>query len=268
MESERNSQKTWFGRYTVDEGRGSFLHLGALKLWIAHFPSEWRIAVEQGLEPLIDDYALRCPVAIEEPPPGVEIHRFASRQSGARLTLEPMLADRPVVARPEVPFHLLPGDEANLFISTAVWLRISVGDPRMQLMEIPSVRSSDTWFGPSTREGELCYAARTAARMNLDNVLLRPERAITSVVLRNRADDMLLLERISLPVTALSLFKDAGGNLWTEEVTVERDREGKMAAVRLGKAPPSEAKETKRISEARLPQDRNVFVKALDSLLR
>lgn len=67
------------------------------------------------------------------------------------------------------------------------------------------IRPSDTWFGPTTSEGEPCYASKTVCRLRVEDVPLRPHRCLTKVTLRNRADDSLSLDRLKLPVNALAL---------------------------------------------------------------
>lgn len=200
--------------------------------------------------------------------PAAEVYRFAAHRTQEVFWLVPRLADRSVVARPEIPFHLLPGEEIRLYLSTAIWIQLEVGEPPRRLLETPTFRPSDTWFGPSTREGELCYASRTSARINLDRMLRHPGRAITSVLLRNRAQDNLLLERISLPVPALSLFHDAEGSLWTEAINLEREKSGNMARIRLTGKAPAEAIKPAKVSDPRVPQEQNVLVKAIHSLMR
>ena len=56
-----------------------------------------------------------------------------------------------------------------IYVSTPLWVRVDVHDPPQFLQEIPVIRPSDTWFGPSTREGELGYAGRTHGRLNFEN---------------------------------------------------------------------------------------------------
>ena len=62
--------------------------------------------------------------------------------------------------------------------------------------------------------------------------------AVTPVRIENRIDAPLLIERISLPVTLLSLFVAADGMLWTEEVTLRREQAGEMAALQVGQGAP------------------------------
>jgi hypothetical protein len=119
------------------------------------------------------------------------------------------------------------------------------------LDELPSLRPSETWFGPSTTEGELCYATRTAGRLHLETLPVLRYRAITRILIRNRAHDALLVERIQLPVQYLSLFQAPNDLLWTQAVTLERGRDGGLAGLHIEDRPPAEAEGAVLIREPR-----------------
>ena len=106
------------------------------------------------------------------------------------------------------------------------------------------------------------------ARLNRDNLAAAPHLAFTRVLLRNRGDDDLLLERINLPVPELALFVGAGGALWTQTVCLERGADGKLAEVRIEDEPPAEAGPgARRLAEPRAGAAGNVFSRAMSALL-
>jgi hypothetical protein len=260
----------WWGRFPVAEGQGGVWRVGPLELTVARRRHDWLVgsreqdeSQETELERRLE---VRCPAAAAELPELPEVRRFAARESSAELEVTPVLADRPVVSRPDVPFHLLGDDEVALFVNTPVWVRLAAGQPARTLVEIPAGRPSDTWFGPSTMIGELCYAGRTSARLHLENLPSRPHRAITPVLLRNRARQALLLERLNLPVPNLALYWDGNGGLWTQSVVVERQPDGKLAQVRLEEGPPAEVPAAEEVSPARQAGNRSVL-RALGALL-
>lgn len=258
----------WWGRYEIAPGQAGRWKIGPLCLWAENREQEWMITTDSAPEPLDTEIEIACPLVDEAPPEGGTIRRFATQQTVGDFWLTPMLADRPVVARPEVPFHLLPGEELTLYLSTAAWVRMEVGKGRQPLTDLPTFRASDTWFGVSTREGELCYASRTKVRLNRENLTPHPSRAITAVHLRNRGEDTLKLERIALPVPSLSLFSDDHGSLWTESISVERTKDGKMGELKLAGTAPSEATGARLVAEPRIQEPQNVLVRALSSWLR
>ena len=181
--------------------------------------------------------------------------------------IKPALADRSVVSRPQVPFRLLAGDQIQLYVGNPLWFRLELPNEGPCLRELPINRPSDTWFGPSTREGELCYATRTHARLTVAEIPKRPHRAITPVTLSNRAEDPMLLERISLPVPLLSAYRIDAGNVWTSAVALERREDREMAELKILPGAPRGGDSASLLFKARQAGGRNVVLKTLSSLL-
>ena len=113
------------------------------------------------------------------------------------------------------------------------------------------LRPSDTWFGPTTMDGELCYASQTYARLNLENLPIGPHHAITQVTIQNRAESQLLVEQLKLPVPYLALFEASDGLLWTQGITMTRSRDTDMADLQIEKGAPDYAGTLKLLSDAR-----------------
>jgi hypothetical protein len=131
-------------------------------------------------------------------------------------------------------------ESVTLYLSTPLWVRVELVESGRRPTEIPSHRMSDTWFGPSTREGTLCYATRTAGRLRLDRLPRRPHRALTPLTVQNRTAEPLALERIQLPVPHLSLYVTVDDAIWTDPVTMTHRTKGEGAAVQVREGPPSE----------------------------
>jgi hypothetical protein len=128
------------------------------------------------------------------------------------------------------------------------------------------LRLSDTWFGPSTREGELCYSGKTHARHTLAEVPRRAHRAITPLHIRNEAASPLPLDKISLPVPVLSVYGAADASLWTETVTMIRGSDSDMAALRIEHGPPAYVGPVSLVSAPRREQARGGLVRAFNVL--
>lgn len=180
--------------------------------------------------------------------------------------LTPVLADRAIVVRPEAPLYVLAGEDITIFASTPVWLRIEAGSPPRLLTEIPSHRPSDTWFGPDSMEGEMCYAVKTAGRLRLDKVPLRLHRAVTPIHVHNHASDALYLDRVQIPVQYLSLYRGENNFLWTPPVDLDRESSGDLAAVRFAGQPPSEAGASTLLSKARHEVRSNMIIRTFTSI--
>lgn len=259
--------RRWWGEFEVPAESWRRWRIGSLALWVQRLDSEWRLAWCHEPSGDVSEMPEANLPAPEGPPETAKLERVASHRLGERLLVSPRLADRPVVVRPETSFRLAPGGEVELFVGTPLWIHLRTSEPVQQLLDLPSRRLPDSWFGPSTTEGELCYASRTGARLRRENLRPSPRLALTRVHLSNRGDDDLLLERLNLPVPNLALFVGRGERLWTEAVSVERGADAKLAEVRIEPAPPDDAGMAERIGEARVRMTRNVFSRALGALL-
>jgi hypothetical protein len=262
----------WWGEYALEAGSTGLWQIGPLRLWITNRRHEWRLYFERGPDALDPSVAIVCPLAEDDgPPETAERTRMATQRTGGTLSLEPALADRAVVSRPESPFQLLPNDAVDLFVSTPLWLRVWAGpEPRHLLWDQPLFRPSDTWVGPDTTRGALAYASRTFMRLDASNLPYYAARAVTRIRLENRAAGPLLLERLSLPVRELALYADARGRLLTETMTLTREPGGDLAAVRVEHGAPDrrDADEGPRlVAEPRDTPRRGGILHALSSLL-
>ncbi|MFH1841638.1 MAG: hypothetical protein ABIF77_00385 [bacterium] len=267
MTETKRAGTSWWGDYDLDDGATAAWQVGPFRFWLARSPREWRFACRRGDDPLDDTLRIEVPAADDIPEDAADNRRIGFRHTQPRVKLSPRLADRPVVVNPVMPFLLPPGEELVLYISTALWLRIEMGEPLREFLDTPLFRPSDTWFGPNTREGELCYAQKTSARLQLENLLVRPHRVLSAVQVRNRTDANLAVEKIKLPLPNMSIFGSPDGALWTEVVTFQRREAGEHAILELSKKPPSHVKEARRLSGPREEPTRGLLMRAFGGLL-
>lgn len=127
------------------------------------------------------------------------------------LRLHPLWHDRAQVSHAETAFYLPANEHVTIYVTSPAWIRIEAGDPAVFLDEIATVRLSDTWYGPNTREGELCYANHTFCRTHLQDVVFRPHRVVSPVLIYNHSKSTLLLEEVTLPHLSLSIYTDKEG---------------------------------------------------------
>ncbi|MCB9735464.1 MAG: hypothetical protein H6745_22980 [Deltaproteobacteria bacterium] len=256
----------WGRVFALSPGETGRVRVGPLEMTIARKEREWRVGLEQDPDPLRGDFAAIMPDPGLELPDAKILHRFAVADPSPELTLTPRLADRSVVVRPARPFWLLAGDELEVFMSTPIWLAMTLLPKEQVVLDVPTSRPSDTWFGTSTREGELCYASRTAARLELADVPHRAARALSVVLLRNRASEPVSLERLHLPAPQLELFTDAAGRLWTQAIELELGGPD-AGELRFVPGPPPAAGDAVPIGAPRRPQARRqLLVRALSGL--
>lgn len=214
----------WWGRFEVPAEQARRWQIGPLALQVGRRVLEWRVAWSWGADPLDERVEISPAVPVDASldlatEGSSTVHRFAVHGASS-VTLSPMLADRPIVVRPEVPFHLPGGSEARVYVSTPLWVRVEVGGT--PLVEVPTFRLKDTWFGPSTRMGELCYASRTSARLTIESVPRRRTRARTEMRIANRGTSLVVLERLKVPMPSLGLYGSASEDLTTDSVEVTR----------------------------------------------
>lgn len=262
----KSSATPWWGRFEIPDGCAGRWRIGPLRLSALWRRPEWRIAFDREAEPADDTADVDCPTdSVDAEEPG-EVKRVVSRSEAGVVRLTPRMADRPIVARPETTFQILPEARIELFVSTPVWIRAEVGEPPREVLDVPTWQLSDTWFGPTTTQGELCYAVTTSARIHLENLKRAAYRAVTLVRLENRTGEIVALERLSLPAANLSLYSDAGGHLWTQAVDVELKSGESLVDVDLGKGPPETARQPGLVSAPRSGVQKNVLKRVRNAL--
>jgi hypothetical protein len=262
------NRHSWWGPWTIPEGGTLRWRIGPMTIWIHRTRHELRMGHKSSIDPLDSALEVATPVAAEDLDDAVVPERFALFDAADALVLWPAPADRAVITRPQSPFHILPGKEVKLYVSSPLWARIALEPSHQVLREFPIYRPADTWFGPSTTTGELCYASRTHCRLDLEDVPFRPHRAVTPLLIRNLYDTPLLLERVSVPVPHLSLFSGFGGHLWTEAVQITRkDTVNGLAQVDIKTGPPEQVSEAQLITAPRRELKENLLVRTFGGLL-
>jgi hypothetical protein len=177
--------------------------------------------------------------------------RFFYKNIAGQVQFVPYLADRPVVSRPAKPLSIPSKQEATIYVSTPLWVGVKIGAEGTLIKEIPVLRPSDTWFGPNTIDGELCYSSKTSARLSLEELPKRSYRATTPIIIRNKSDEHLLVDRVNLPVPYLSLYETDEKLLWTQAVKLTREHDSYSASLEITESPPVEILSARLFSEPR-----------------
>jgi len=154
METEEKTK--WWGAYTLAQDFAGKWFVGPSTLWIYRSMQSWHLFHTESEDAMYDSAAIDLPrpiaetdLSLEEPPEGATVTRYGFQKTDSSLSLAPMLADRAIVVRPDIPLFVLAGEEVTLYVSTPLWIRVEVGSDGRLLQEIPSYRPSDTWFGSS-----------------------------------------------------------------------------------------------------------------------
>lgn len=261
--TEVATQTPWWGQFSLEEYTGGEWKVGPSTLWVYRSSHDWRVvhrptAGADVADPMAQRSDVTVPLAeaamteiLESEDDAYTTHRFSVRRTTGTVAMRPALADRPIVSRPEHPLSVLPDEEVTLYLSTPLWMCVELAESERRLLEIPSHRMSDTWFGASTIEGTFCYATRTAGRLRLDRLPLRMHRAVTPLTVRNQAKEPLALERVQLPAPHLALYVTSDDAIWTDAVTMTHRTGQEGATVQLKEGPPADVRTAKRLQEPR-----------------
>jgi hypothetical protein len=253
----------WWGTFALDEEQGGRWTLGPSVLWVYRGRQDWRVvhrpsSAATTADPLAHHTDVTVPASEAEMDAALaadedthDTSRYSVRRTAGHIRVQPVLADRPVVSRPEHPLYVPEGESVTLYLSSALWVQVAQADEERVLWEGASHRMSDTWFGASTVQGELCYATRTVGRLRLDRLPRRLHRAVTPLRVQNRAQDALALERVQLPVPHLSLYRTADDRLWTNRVTMRHTKSGPGASVHVTEGPPDMIETAEQVQEPR-----------------
>ena len=268
MTNNWQEASAWWGNFTIDVEENLRWRIGPLTFIVRRLRNELQVAFEQSDHVADEDFTWEISATDQGPETLENNVRYVFRETTELLTIKPCLVDRPIISRPLTPFNLIGGEETTLFVSTPLWVELCVGNPPKTLTEFAIQRPSDTWFGPSTREGELCYASNTHCRLNLEDLPKRSHRAITPLVIRNLAKSSLLIERLKLATPQLPLYVSSDKQLWTPKVTLIRKQDGEVADIKIDKTPPEEANETVQLNEARKTQSDGALNRVFNAVFR
>ena len=269
MATNNSAPPTWWGSFNFDIEQNMQWQIGPLALIVRRLQNEWQFAYEQTEDADENTKAWNINSTEQIPESLGNNTRYVLADSSGCLNITPKLADRPIVSRPLTPFNLTAGEEVTLYVSSPLWIDLAIGtDTHKKLKEIAIQRPSDTWFGPSTREGELCYASTTHCRLNTEELQQLPYRAITPVTINNQANTTLAVERLNVPAPLLPLYASASGSLWTPKITLVREKDGDVAELKISNQPPEEVEQPVLVSEARKKTGNGIIFRAFNTVFR
>lgn len=266
---------SWWGRHTVAIDRTDFWQVGPLKLWLQSSPYRMNVRWMNSGD-FLDGHVRAVPgsrdsngAVLAVPVDALSSTAAHSLNTPSEVILSPVLPDRAVVVRLNEVISVLPGEDVTFYMIVPLWMRIELADGSKLIGEIPTFRLSDTWFGPMSSLGSLCYAAPGEMYLDLRSVPLRPHCVITAITIRNLGGDSLKLERLNIPFPRLSLFYSQRSGFWTDRLTLERREDNEMANLRLDRQPPAEAAPTQFVVGPRAAgADTNSVVRAFSSIFR
>jgi hypothetical protein len=252
------TSRPW-GDHRLELDRVHEFSLGPLRLLALRTADEWRIAWEVAFdranEALASGTSSSAPAAPDEEP---NWHRYIVGREELPLRFEPVMPDRPVVARPEETIGIPGGRGARLRVAVPVWVRILVGQgaAAVRLCEVPSMILSKTWFGES-HSGELCYSLEKAVSREAPTSGGPDHLVMCPVDVKNISREALDLQRICLRVPHLSIHEGDDG-LRAGRTLVKYRGTGRSAEVTHDQSPSGGGDHGSRLSLPRVPEERSV----------
>lgn len=225
------TQSIW-GRLSLEAGETEFIALGNLRLWILLKDADIWVGY-------IHTHAKETDPSHPglEPPEDLEWSRWATDSKIQKIQILPVFPDIPLIVKPEYPLKITPSARVQIFARIPVWIRIDIPPKNYQLIEIPTVKLSRTWFG-TPLEGELCYHATTKARRDLSQIEPKPYLVNCPILISNTSGEDLDFENFCYRVERLSIYQH-DKELWADETRIIYHGESLNSDVIMtGKLPP------------------------------
>jgi len=263
--SNNTTPTPWFGQYSFELNQTMHFNFGTLELWITRKTKEWVLQhIHHNTSEEVEQVQINLTAQL--PAQADCIKRVVTTNESNTLTIMPLLADRALVSRPTISTVIAQGEVVNLFVTCTCWCHVTIAGSEITLMDLPIKHYSDTWFGPNPREGELCYASKTNASLDIEGYITKPYRAKIPIKIVNRLGEAFCLERLNIPVPYLDIFVDPQNQLWGQGLTFIREPAHKEIKIRRNKSQALEKLGLKAIVSARKQSEDNIMIKAFDRL--
>lgn len=257
---------TWWGEFSFSLNEVKCWRIGERCIAIKRSEHEWTVWDQTTPTEINKPIKVSKP-KVKETFADVKFERFTLAQTTEKLVIEPSLADRAMVVRPSKSITVMPGEKVTLFVSTPIWMTIMRDGHDTPMADIPFWRPSDSWFGPSTMKGDMCYSKYTDARMDINLIEKRAHRAITCVTLINDQKEYLHIHRLNLPVPSLRVYVNDNGEFWTDQVNILQTQEHSKSVSDVSQSPPELAQTMQLVSESREQSKKPSFMSSIKSLI-
>jgi len=204
------SEQPW-GNVSLTDQKVQYATIGDLHIWLKTQNEEVWIA-----HGYTDEFKGRPKT--DGPPEEITWGRWADKSAAEEVNILPVYPDKPLIVHSEYPLKVNAGTKIQIYSRIPVWVRISIPESEYQLIELPTVKLSRTWFG-SPIEGELCYHATTKARRDLSLVDKKPYVVSCPILIHNKSDTELDFEHFCLRVERLSMYQH-DGDFWADETQI------------------------------------------------
>jgi len=247
--------------HAVAKGQTLELELGALKLWVHRGFQDWHLAYESDAREH-ERFSLSQNDDLFNP--DREWTRWILNEKVEELRVQPLLPDRSIIVRPEMPMCLMPRQSVQFFIGIPIWLSLVFGARKEQAVEVPSMALTNSWFGTFT-EGELCYALKTTAKLHQHDMLPAAHRAVFPLEIKNASAERLKFVRLCIRPQYLNMFQGEN-RLWTSKGRVSYRGEDKWSRIVYASGAPDYDQADAMVGKARDAMKRGALLNTFDTL--
>lgn len=259
------SNNIWWGEFSLAPQETKCWNVGGRAFLIKRKVSEWNTwNIESSTEEDVDIFVSDgSNITLNS---NMVTGRFLEKNTSNSIKVSPLLADRTMIARPASELSILAGEKIQLFISSPIWFCAQTLPSGKCLVDLPFWRPSDSWFGSSTIDGQLCYAKYTSAKTNLDELDFHPHRATTAITVFNSHNKALVINRINVPVNYLSLYSDNKNQLWTSRISIKIEGDSADVELVIDKNFSSEFEPHSLVSSPRISSEHGKIIRRISHL--
>lgn len=216
--------------------------IGCLRLWVRRVETE--ILVGSILENEVDeDFVL----SENEIPENFKITRWAWKENSFVLSFKAILQDKDLVFRPTKPISVPSKGRVDFYVSPCVRLQICFNEKF--IMNLPIIEYSETWFGKDPTIGDLCYAVKTRATTNPQNIIRKKYRFLCHLSVANESDEPITIDKVKVLTEYIRLYQDENGFILSDELLLRHTAGHSIKMVIT--SPDSRARGLEKIYDAR-----------------
>lgn len=170
----------------------------------------------------------------------VKWRRWCFESKPNSLTIHPIMPDRPLLVFTSDLINLPVDAKAVLYVSIPVVVKAFVKAKYLEsvLCSVPSQKLSNSWFG-TPMEGELCYALKSLAQREANEVEWSDHTAICPVEIYNHSKAPFQIERLCIRPSFFNIYASSM-RLWTNRVAFTYRGDSEMSKIDYRQDPPEE----------------------------
>lgn len=250
--------------FSLKIGQTSYWRIGPLYLWIEAQDGELRVHTvhTNSLNDTEIEYVDHYSGEID---PAAELTRYSFSCEIEKVSFSPHLPEKDIIFRPDKPIQLPSKRQMSLYVNTSLWIHVKVNGNEI-LKSVPIVTLSETWLGPDSTHGEICFAAKTKGVLNYEDLKFYPYRYISKFTIKNETHGHVPIERIKLMNGILNLYTNEEGYFFSDCISMRIDSDGDVK-IHTNKPVKEDFGILKKISPSR-ESGRNLISRALSLMIQ